>query len=290
MHKEIEILSQGHMVPLGPDMMVRRVIPNHYIQTVGPFVFLDHMGPTVQNPDVKAQTRGTGAHPHRGIITFTYLFSGEVEHYDSRGNHSIVKAGGAQWMKAGNGIIHDEGPTREFQQQGGTLHGIQLWINLPGVIKNEEPEYAALQSADVPEIELGNNAGKLRVLLGEYSEKKSPLKNFSSLVNLHLQLNASSNFELKLIPDFEYGIYLPLGEITIGNKQIRAGEFATLSAAGDVLALKNENQHALDIMIYGGLPLGEPMYAEGPFVMGNKLEIAHAYRDFYAGKYGEITY
>lgn len=290
MQKELDILAQGHMVPLGPDMMVRRVIPNHYIHTVGPFVFLDHMGPTMQMPDAKAQTRGTGAHPHRGIITFTYLFSGEVEHYDSRGNHSIVKAGGAQWMKAANGIIHDEGPTREFQQTGGTLHGIQLWINLPAVVKNEEPEYAALQSADVPEIELENNAGKLRILLGEYGEKKSPLKNFSPLVNLHLRLNANADFEVKLNPDFEYGIYLPLGELTIGNKHMKGGEFATLTTAGDGLTLKNESYNDLDIMIYGGRPLGEPMYAEGPFVMSNKLEIAHAYRDFYAGKYGEIKY
>src|SRR4051812_32881751 len=106
--KKVSFTTQGQQANIG-DIKIHRMLPNRYADSVGPFVFLDHILPTEHALDEPVKkVNGTGAHPHRGIATLTYLLHGEGDHNDSRGHHAKVSSGGAQWMKAGNGIIHDE--------------------------------------------------------------------------------------------------------------------------------------------------------------------------------------
>lgn len=115
-----------------------RLLPNRYAGAVGPFVFLDHIVPAVQT---KTSKEGTGAHPHRGIATLTYILNGEDEHFDSAGNYAMVHSGGVQWMKAGDGIVHDETLNYDSQTDSKLVYAFQFWINLPAKIKAEKPEY-----------------------------------------------------------------------------------------------------------------------------------------------------
>jgi redox-sensitive bicupin YhaK (pirin superfamily) len=148
MQKNITASFGGSNTKVG-ELLVNRLVPNRYIHAVGPFVFLDHLYPVEQKPAIVQAPNGEFAHPHRGIATFSYLFSGELEHFDSAGHHGIVSAGGAQWMKAGNGVIHDEHNSPALQEKGGILHAVQFWINLPAMNKAEKPEYLAVNASDI---------------------------------------------------------------------------------------------------------------------------------------------
>src|SRR5882762_5719831 len=108
MKKKIRFSMQGHRADIG-EYIINRLLPNMYAKAVGPFVFLDHLLPAALSPgEPIKKANGSGAHPHRGIATLTYILNGEADHLDSKGHHAKVNSGGAQWMKAGNGIIHDE--------------------------------------------------------------------------------------------------------------------------------------------------------------------------------------
>src|SRR5882762_5852327 len=107
MKKSISFSTQGHRADVG-EYTVNRILPNRYADAVGPFVFLDHLPQAKHSPgEPPKKVNGSGAHPHRGIATLTYIINGEADHFDSKGNRARVNSGGVQWMKAGNGIIHD---------------------------------------------------------------------------------------------------------------------------------------------------------------------------------------
>lgn len=281
--------TQGNVVPLTPNMNVRRVLPSNEIRYVNPFVFLDHMGPVVQKPSEVFKRRGTGAHPHRGFITFTYLLSGEVEHFDSQGNHGIVGEGGAQWMLAGSGIVHDEGPSEAFTKKGGKMQGLQLWINLPSKFKEMAPDYMPLPSDMVPEVKLGDN-NKLRVLIGEYEDKKSSIPVFSPMFIYHIVLEANTKADISIPSGFDSFVYLPEGQVHVGGKLVEKTTLALLDKSSDFVSLENTSNQKQDIMLYGAEPLNEPIVAHGPFVMNSMEEIYTANEDFHNGKYGEIHY
>ena len=162
MKKGTSFSTRGHRADIG-GLVISRILPNRYIDAVGPFVFLDHIVPKLQ-PSV--MDSGTGAHPHRGIATLSYIIEGEDEHFDSAGNYAKVHSGGIQWMKAGNGIIHDETLNTDSRTGSNRTHAFQFWINLPAKNKAEKPEYLAIQGNEVPQKTLPNDDGWLKVIIG----------------------------------------------------------------------------------------------------------------------------
>ncbi|RZK63889.1 MAG: pirin family protein [Pedobacter sp.] len=161
MKKATSFSTQGNSTSLGP-LTIQRMLPNRYAGQVGPFVFLDYVAPAIKNEITK---KGMGAHPHRGIATLTYILQGEVEHFDSAGNGGKIYSGGAQWMKAGNGIIHDENFNYDSQTDSKYIQGFQFWINLPAKNKAEKPEHIAIQANEVPQIALKDESGLLKVIV-----------------------------------------------------------------------------------------------------------------------------
>lgn len=289
MEKKIAVAYSGTLSQVG-ELEVKRFLPNRYTRTVGSFFFLDYILPNQIEPSQPKSPDGNYAHPHRGIATFTYLFSGELEHFDSRGHHGIVGAGGAQWMKAGNGIIHDENTSQAFQTNGGLLHGLQFWINLPAANKAEEPEYVAVQSTDFPVINLPDNAGILKVLTGTYDDKISPIPTYLRQFNYLLQLHAKAKYTLNVPPDFETAAFIVSENLLINGKVQTAAELLVFEIEGDEIEIINNGDEMAGIMLFGGEGYIEPIVAEGPFVMNSESEIGLAYRDYYSGKYGKIAY
>ena len=272
------------------EFKVSRLVPNRYTNAVGPFIFLDHLVPTMFDAKEPHAPDGSHAHPHRGIATFTYFFKGEMEHFDSQGNHGIVGSGGAQWMKAGNGIVHDENPSQAFQASGGELHGTQFWINLPSSAKAERPAYMGVASEEFPKALLPDDAGFLKVLIGDYEGATSPIKTFSKQFNYHLQLNPGASFSLSVDPTFESAALIPTAELEVNGSRHANGEVIVFGIEGTEIAVTNHGDVLADILIFGGESYTESIVAHGPFVMNSESEIAQAYRDFYAGKYGTISY
>lgn len=290
MKKKIDFTIQGRRADIG-DIIIYRLLPNHYTKTVGPFVFLDHIAPVEHKNKKEDKKSGTGPHPHRGIATLTYLLNGEGEHFDSRGHHAKVHSGGVQWMKAGNGIIHDE--SFEVDSQTGSMltHGFQFWINLPAKVKAQTPEYVSVQATEVPIQVLEGNAGWIKVIAGEYQHLVSKIPAYTEQFLYHIHLEGGKTFSLDTVKDLEYAVFLPEHQVTVNDSRSNPGDFIRFdSREGGIIELKNEHTEAVDVLLFGGERYTEPIVMQGPFVMNSHQGIAQAYDDFYEGKYGTINY
>ncbi len=288
MEKKISFTASGQRADIG-DMIIYRMLPNRYADAVGPFVFLDHIAPTLHPDDDNSRKKGTGPHPHRGIATLTYVLNGIDEHFDSKGNHATVSSGGIQWMKAGNGIIHEENLTVDPAKNDRLTHGFQFWINLPSKNKAEPPEYIAVQASEVPIGILENEAGWIKVIAGEYENLKSKIPGYPEQFLYHIHIEPGKQFKLFTVNGWEYGAFLPLNSASINGAEFNSGEFIEFDRNGGTIEISNPTMAVTDVLLFGGERYNEPIVAEGPFVMNSKLEIAEAYKDYFAGKYGEIN-
>jgi redox-sensitive bicupin YhaK (pirin superfamily) len=289
MKKKINFSTQGHRADIG-GMVIYRMLPNKYAEAVGPFVFLDHLGPFKLPPDKPKMKEGTGAHPHRGIATLTYVLNGEGEHFDSRGNHAKVFSGGIQWMKAGNGIIHDETMTPDSRTGSPEMHGFQFWINLPSGVKKEDPAYLSINAEDVPQMQLGEASGWIKVIVGQYEGLVSGIPDYTRQFLFHIHLAEGKSFSLPTEIGLEYAAFLPQHEVLINGTGFHAGEFIGFDPQAGVIELANDSNAPADILLFGGEKYTEPIVAQGPFVMNTIQEITDAYNDFHSGKYGKIVY
>ncbi len=289
MKKQISFSAQGHRADIG-DMVIYRILPNRYAEAVGPFVFLDHLAPVKHTPGKPKMKEGTGAHPHRGIATLTYVLSGEAEHFDSRGHHAKVFSGGIQWMKAGNGIIHDETMNPEAQTGNQEMHGFQFWINLPSAVKKEEPAYLSIQADEVPQMQLSDNSGWIKVIAGQYGELVSKIPDYSRQYLYHIHLSSGKQFSLMTEKGLEYAAFLPQQDVTINDTGFNAGDFIEFDREEGTIEITNNAEVAADIILFGGEKYTEPIVAHGPFVMNTMQEISAAYNDFHQGAYGKIVY
>ncbi|GAA6765760.1 pirin family protein [Flavobacterium sp. CGRL1] len=289
MQRKIQYTYRGHSADIA-EMVIFRILPNDKTTAVGPFVFLDYISRVNYKPRTPQKPDGHGAHPHRGIATFTYLIHGEFEHYDSRDHYGVVSGGGGQWMKAGNGIIHDENFSQEFQKNGGLLLGLQFWINLPSSAKKEQPDYMAVQDQDLPKIVLPDDAGVFKVVIGSYQDCTSKVKTFTKQFLYHITLKSGKSYTLPTENEAEYAAFLPNGNSKINDSELMEGELAVFDQQGAEIILTNNSIADADILIFGGEHYNEPIVSYGPFVMNSKEEIREAYNDFYDGKYGVVTH
>jgi redox-sensitive bicupin YhaK (pirin superfamily) len=290
MKRKVGFVSQGKRADIG-DYEIYRILPNRYVEAVGPFIFLDHLPLQKHAPDEPLKTvNGIGAHPHRGIATLTYIMNGEADHFDSRGHHEKVNSGGAQWMKAGNGIIHDEAVNVDAEAEDQLTHALQFWINLPAKEKATDPDYLPVQSYEMPNMVLADDTGWIKVLAGEYEGLLSKIPSYSKQFLFHIHVEAGKKFSIDTNPKWEYAVFLPLNVAQINDAEYEQGDFLLFEGGDGVIEISNEVSAPVDIILFGGEPYTEPIVAQGPFVMNTHQEIMEAYTDFHNGKYGKINY
>jgi len=264
--------------------ITRLVSPSDIGELIKPFVFLDH-AEVAPRPEPLF-----GIHPHSGIATLTVVLRGGVVYEDTTGKTGTVATGGLEWMKAGNGIIHDEVLNVDPQTTDLLTHAFQFWINLPSKQKAEPPEYLAVQASEVPQQMLPDKRGWIKVVIGEYENLASKIPNYSKQFLYHIYLEAEKQFLIETEIGLESAALLPAQDAVINDTEIHAGEFIEFDRNGGTIEIKGNSKNPVDIIVFGGEPYTEPIFAEGPFVMNSDKEIGEAYRDFYAGKYGEINY
>jgi redox-sensitive bicupin YhaK (pirin superfamily) len=290
MKKKISFTTQGHRADIG-EYKINRILPNSHADAVGPFVFLDHLMPAKHSPNEPIKVvNGSGAHPHRGIATLTYILNGEADHFDSAGHHVKVNSGGVQWMKAGNGIIHDEAVNVDSEANDLLTHALQFWINLPSRQKAESPDYLPLQASDVPKKMLNDDAGWLKVIAGEYENLVSRIPTYTKQFLYRIHLNGGRNFFINTKQDWDYAAFLPLSNALVNDVEFKKGDFLLFDKSQGSIEITNTEQTPADVILFGGEPYTEPIVAYGPFVMNTQQEIANAYSDFHLGKYGKINY
>src|SRR5215467_5199098 len=162
--REVEEVVRAHKQAEGGGFVVRRPFPSARLPLVDPFLLLDEMGPVDYGP---GEAVGAPDHPHRGFETVTYVLEGEFEHEDSAGHYGKLGPGDVQWMTAGAGIVHSEEPSRSIREQGGRVHGFQIWVNLPARDKMMRPRYQEVSSRKIPEAKSSDGKARVRVIAGE---------------------------------------------------------------------------------------------------------------------------
>jgi len=283
--KKSTISVEGKNVKVG-DLLVNRLIPNNAVANVGPFLLLDHGYPihyykTTPLPPLNE-------HPHRGLVAFTYVIKGEVEHFDSLGNHEIATEGGAHWLSAGKGVIHGERVSAHLIQSEGAIHAIQFWTNIPAAHKGDTPEYKALSAADFPIAELPDHGGTIRILLGKCGAIASPVESLSGAFLYRVTLSAKSEFRMKTNGEMKSAVFVPDHRVIVNDDLAQKSQLLILENDGEEIVLRNPGISNADAFILGGPEPAEPFVVQGPFVMNTQQEIADAYRDFFQGEYGLI--
>jgi hypothetical protein len=195
-----------------------------------------------------------------------------------------------QWMKAGNGIIHDENFNYDSKTDSKHIHGFQFWINLPAKNKAEKPAHLAIQANEILIKALSDDAGWIKVIVGNYEELNSKIPNYSMQFLYHIHLESYKKFSINLADKIEIAAFLTTQNVILNDTEFEAGEFVEFGRKAGEIEIKNTTQTSVDVLLFGGEAYTEPIVAEGPFVMNSHSEIADAYRDFYAGKYGEIEF
>ncbi|WP_018412151.1 pirin family protein [Methyloversatilis thermotolerans] len=249
---------------------------------VSPFLLLDYAGPANFEP---ADTpRGVGRHPHRGFETVTIVYDGEVAHQDSTGAGGVIGPGDVQWMTAGAGIIHEEFHSPEFTRRGGPLEMVQLWVNLPARDKRAAPGYQHLARIDIPEVDLPDGAGQLRVIAGEYAGRHGPARTFTPIDVWDVKLAAGADLELAVPEGRTLALVVLRGLVTVnGSQPVRDAQMALLHREGSRFSMASEGDARL--LVLSGEPIDEPIAGYGPFVMNTQEEIREAIDDFNSGRF-----
>lgn len=265
----------------GEGFEVRRPFPTQAVPHLDPFLLLDHMGPTTF---AAGKGVGTSWHPHRGFETVTYMLDGQMEHRDSMGNHGLLNPGDTQWMTAASGVLHKEGPSATMQRSGGTLHGLQLWVNLPAAEKMSDPTYQDLRvEANARRDEPG---ATIRVIAGSLFGLDGPGRTRWPISYAHVTLDHAATVVTDLPEGHRVLVYPMTGAVDVDGTTVAEGVLAIVDGA--TLQLTGAADRS-DVIVLTGEPIGEPVARHGPFVMNTDDELRQAFRDFGAGRFGAPT-
>jgi redox-sensitive bicupin YhaK (pirin superfamily) len=243
----IELVIDAHKKNLGGGLEVGRVLPFHKRRMVGPFIFLDHMGPADFLPGQGVDVR---PHPHIGLSTVTYLFQGEIHHRDNLGYDQVIVPGEVNWMTAGRGIVHSERTDPDRKLTGARMHGMQAWVALPLEHEETEPAFANYKEDALPTYE--NDGLWARLVAGTAFGAEAKVKTHSPLFYIHWELQPG----VKTAPPVEHeerAIYVAQGRVEVAGREFGAGQMVVFETGGQPIIT------ALDqstVMCLGGANIG----------------------------------
>ena len=271
--RTVKTIIPTHTVTEGGGFKVRR--PAAMGSLMSPFLLLDEMGPANYGP---GEAVGAPWHPHRGFETVTYMLSGEMEHEDSVGSKGVITPGDVQWMTAGKGIIHSEMPTKKMMDEGGLMHGFQIWVNLPAKDKMMNPRYQDISSEHSPIVE--KDGVWARVVAGECMGVESSIDTVIPITYIHVKMNPDAVLHKSLDEDLNGMLYVFGGEISVAGKAVKDGKLALLSPGSEMII---HSKKGAEFLILAGPEINEPIARYGPFVMNTREEIKQAIDDYQRG-------
>lgn len=255
------------------DFMVGRLIPFRKKRMVGPFIFIDHMGPSKVGPD---KYLDIDQHPHIGLSTLTFLLEGEIMHADSIGSKQRILPGSVNWMVAGKGVTHTERTPDDLRNgRSHRLHGYQIWVALPKELEQMTPEFHHFDRSDLPSWK--DHSAEFVLVAGKGYGKESPLPVHSDL--FMVEVKSTGPYELKIAGEVtgEIGICVVSGEIQACEHTVKAGNML-VSKTDDACGLTlKENTH---VFLFGGQPLPEERYIYWNWVSSDKATLEQAKEDW----------
>ncbi|MDA8057042.1 MAG: pirin family protein [Actinomycetota bacterium] len=275
----------------GEGFPVRRAFAGVDHAALDPFVHMDQMGEVEYAP---GEPKGTPWHPHRGFETVTYMIDGTFRHQDSIGGGGLITNGDTQWMTAGAGILHIEAPPEQLVAEGGLFHGIQLWVNLPRADKLVTPRYQDIRADRVRLLTTPDGGALLRLIAGDLGDHRGPGVTHTPITLVHATVSPGAEVALPWPSSWNALAYVLGGDGLVGTegRPVHTGQLVVYGS-GDTLVLRASSRQAsrtpvLDVLLLGGQPIREPVFAYGPFVMNTRAEVAQAFEDYQAGRLGQV--
>lgn len=262
------------------NFMVGRLLPFRQKRSVGPFVFVDHMGPAqlkdYQNLDVPP-------HPHIGLSTLTYLFEGAIMHRDSIGSEIEIQPGAVNWMTAGRGVVHSERTPEYLRSSEKRLHGLQIWVALPKHLEETEPYFSHIPANAIPEWE--QHGVKIKLIAGEAFGRKSPVPVHSPLFFIEVKSTGAATVNIGEHLFGESALYILEGGISSENETFQPKQ---LLIAKDSRLCRFDMLEHTTVYIFGGEPFPEERFIYWNFVSSDKERIEKARQDWAAQNFPKV--
>ena len=273
----IELLEPRDVPLGGPRAMgVRRTLPQRARSLIGAWCFVDHYGPEAVRMDVPP-------HPHTGLQTVSWLFSGEIEHRDGVGSHAVIVPGGLNLMTAGRGIAHSE--VSLDATPAPLLHGAQLWVALPDAHRNAPK---AFQHHEPTPVRV--HGATLRVFLGSLAGQTSPVDTFTPLLGAEVTIDAGARVQLSLDPAYEHGVLADSAGLAVNGTNVPRSAMAYLPTGTPTLQLTNGGDDKARALLLGGPPFEEEIVMWWNFVGRSHDDIVAAREEWMAhsARFGEV--
>lgn len=262
------------------NFMVGRLLPFRQKRMVGPFTFIDHMGPAAMGAGVNLDVL---PHPHIGLSTLTYLFEGAIMHRDSMGSEVEITPGAVNWMTAGKGVVHSERTPEHMRGTSKRLHGMQIWVALPRELEETEPSFTHNPAEEIPTWEREGIAMKL--IAGEAFGQKSPVPVQSPLYLIELKSDRQQTFIPGDALYGESGLYILEGEVQSENYRFGPGR---LLIAQNSRLCTFEMSANTTVYLFGGEPLPEKRFIDWNFVSSRRERLQQAKEDWIERRFPEV--
>jgi quercetin 2,3-dioxygenase len=284
MKKAIEHILLGREKQITKDETVLQPLPHKDFRFANPFIVLHHMLPKNIVPGAKLRI---DPHPHRGFAPVTFMLQGEGYHKDNAGHDETVKGGDVQWMFAGKGLLHSEGPTQNFLDNGGVNEFIQLWINVPAANKWDAPTYQAATKEQLPRV-LEQEGVSFRLASGEYEGKIGPVKSLTPITSMIGEIEKGKRVQFAATSGYWTLLYVVNGRINVNMETVSEHHLIVFEKENDEIIVCAEA--AAQLLFLSAKPIDEPVAAKDNFVMNTAAEIEQAMEDYKNGKFGTLNY
>lgn len=252
--------------------LVGRLLPFRQKRTVGPFVFIDHMGPAEMGP---GENLDVLPHPHIGLSTLTYLFEGAILHRDSIGSEVEIRPGAVNWMTAGKGVVHSERTPDAVRNSDKVLHGLQIWVALPIEEEEIEPSFTHVEAGDIPQLE--RDGLKIKLIAGEALGLRSPVPVYSQLYFIEIKASTTQTLHLGDELYGESGLYILEGAVRSDGNTYAPKQ---LLVARDSKLCSFEMEAGSTVYVFGGEAFPEARYIDWNLVSSSKERLAEAREDW----------
>lgn len=285
MTKNIDYVLQAKTKSIG-DETVLQPLPHRDFRFASPFIVIHHLPPKRYAPDSPPER--IHPHPHRGFSPVTFMFQGEGYHRDSEGHSGVIREGEVQWMFAGRGLLHSEGPSEKLLKNGGTMEFVQIWVNVPAKYKMEEPFYQQASADRMPWL-FEEEGIRLKLASGTYGNLVAPISSATPVTSIFGNISAGKSFSLDSKEGYWTLLYVLEGSVMVNDgRKIEGHHLVIFSKEGNKIDLRVNAD--TKILFLSGEPIDEPVAAKGNIVMNTEEEVAQAEKDYAEGKFGTLDF
>ncbi len=275
----VNLVIEERAVNIGK-FMVGRLLPFRQKRMVGPFIYIDHMGPIKLN---ERENFDVMPHPHIGLSTLTFLFEGNIMHRDTLGTEMEISPGAVNWMTAGKGIVHSERTPEYLRHSDKLMHGLQIWVALPKELEQMEPAFFHVDKEQIPA--WSEDGLEYKLVAGEACGRKSPVPVYSKLYLLEIKSTAKQTVKIGSELFGESGLYILEGSIESDGNEYQPKQ---LLVANDASLCEFTIEANSTIYIFGGEPFPEERFIDWNFVSSSKELIAEAKQKWIEQKFEKI--